>query len=127
MRFLSGNPTDNCWAQDEGLNKDLHPVTGEFAYMRSSTLNAGLTDSYGNRLLREIDHKEIPSGGAILREESEEYKEGALNSQSSGPRISSLYGLFIRSGGLLDVCRFSVSPDLLLGAASQASAEIPGP
>ena len=95
--------------------------------MHSNTLNAGLTDSYGNRLLQEIDHKEIPSGGAILREESEEYKEGALNSQSSALGNIQLYGLFIRSGGFLGVCLFSVSPYLLLGGASPASAETPGP
>jgi hypothetical protein len=56
-----GNPTGSCRAHNEGLDKDLHPVTeSEFACMRSNTLNAGLSDSYGNRLSREIDHKKIP-------------------------------------------------------------------
>ena len=83
MGFLRGNPTDYCWAQDKGMDKDLHPVAGEFACGHGNTLDAGLTGSGGHRPSREIDHEKIPSGGAVVGEESEEYKKGAFKSQSS--------------------------------------------
>ncbi len=109
------------------MDEDLHSVTGEFARRHSDMLNTGLPGSGGHRVSQEIDDKKIPSGGAVVREKSEKYKEGALNNQRSSLGNIQLYGLFIRSGGLLDICRFSISPYLLLDGASRASAGTSGP